>query len=407
MALISGLIESFSSPNYEGPLYNITPEDTPLLSAIGGLYGGDGVNTPMFRWQEFDLRDAAVAAAKEGIAAPASTGRSRSQVFNVCQIIHESVDVSYTKQASFNAITGADGVGGKDATMQGNPVVDEFGWQVTQRLKEIARDCEYAIINGTFVDDTDINTARKTRGLLAAITTNVENAGGPTITLDASSSSDDILLEASHGLEDDDRVQFLTLTGGAGLVVGQTYFVVTGTTGTFQLSATQGGAAIDFTTDISAATLQKVVDPTAETISSLMQTVWDNGGIREQETATLVANSHVKRHLTEAFLSGASTSASGFRQDNRNVGGVNLQTFDTDFGRVNVMLNRYMPSNKLMVVSLDELRLKWLEQEKGRLFAEPLGVTGSLIESQIYGEWGLMYGNERAHGEMTGLANAS
>jgi hypothetical protein len=235
----------------------------------------------------------------------------------------------------------------------------------------------------------------------------VENAGGPTITLDASSSSDDILLEASHGLEDDDRVQFLTLTGGAGLEVGQTYFVVTGTTGTFQLSATQGGAAIDFTTDISAATLQKVVDPTAESISSLMQTVWDNGGIREQETATLVANSHVKRHLTEAFLSGASTSASGFRQDNRNVGGVNLQTFDTDFGRVNVMLNRYMPSNKLMVVSLDELRLKWLEQEKGRLFAEPLGVTGSLIESQIYGEWGLMYGNERAHGEMTGLANAS
>lgn len=407
MALISGLIESFSSPNYEGPLYNITPEDTPLLSAIGGLYGGEGVNTPMFRWQEFDLRDAAVSAAKEGIAAPASTGRSRSAVFNVCQIIHESVDVSYTKQASFNAITGADGSGGKDATMQGNPVVDEFGWQVSQRLKEIARDVEYAIINGAFVDDTDINTARKTRGLLAAITTNVTNAGGATVTLSASSSSDDILIDAGNGLSDGDRIQFLTLSGGAGLSVGQTYFVVTATTGTFQLAATSGGAAIDFTTDIASATYQEVIDPTAESVLAHMSTVWDNGGIREQETATLVANSHVKRHLTEAFLSGASTSASGFRQDNRNVGGVNLQTFDTDFGRVNVMLNRYMPSNKLMVVSLDELRLKWLEQEKGRLFAEPLGVTGSLIESQIYGEWGLMYGNERAHGELTGLANAS
>src|SRR3990167_3418799 len=246
MGLISGLVESFSSPNYEGPLYYTTPDDTPLLSAVGGLYGGEGVNTPMFRWQTSDLRDAAVAAALEGAAAPSSTGRSRSQVFNVCQIIHESVDVSYTKQASFNAITGADGAGGKDATMQGNPVNNEFSWQVEQRLKEIARDCEYAIINGTFVDDTAIGTARKTRGLLAAITTNVTNAGGATITLSASSSSDDILIDAAHGLSNGDRIQFLTLTGGAGLSTETTYFVVTATTGTFQLSATLGGAAINF-----------------------------------------------------------------------------------------------------------------------------------------------------------------
>lgn len=408
MALISGQVQSYSAVNLEGPLYNTTPEDTPLLSSLGGLFGGEGVNSKIFRWQEYDLRDAAQTSIKEGIDAPSATGRKRSNVYNVLQIIHETIDVSYTQQNQFRGIEPNGGSGtNTGATGQGNPVMDEYSWQVEQRLKEIARDNEYTLLNGAFVDDTDINTARQTKGLVAAISTNSVNAGGATVTIDGGSSSDDVIAEASHGLSDGDRIQFLTLTGGAGLVVNQTYFVVTSTTGTFQLAATSGGSAIDFTTDISAATYQEVVDPSSDNVSELMQDVWDNGGIREQETAVLIANSHVKRHLTEAFLSGVSTSASGFRQSDRNVGGVNLQTFDTDFGRLNVMLNRYAPSNKLIVASLNELRVKWMNDPRGFLFVEPLGKDGSKFETQIYGEFGLQYGNEKAHGELTGLANAS
>jgi len=58
-----------------------------------------------------------------------------------------------------------------------------------------------------------------------------------------------------HPYNNGDQVTFSALTGGAGLVVGNTYFVVNRTANDFQVSATSGGAAINFTTDISSGTI--------------------------------------------------------------------------------------------------------------------------------------------------------
>jgi hypothetical protein len=61
---------------------------------------------------------------------------------------------------------------------------------------------------------------------------------------------------AGHPFVNGDQVTFTALTGGAGLVVGNTYFVVGSVAGvSYQVSATNGGAAINFTTDISAGTV--------------------------------------------------------------------------------------------------------------------------------------------------------
>lgn len=65
-----------------------------------------------------------------------------------------------------------------------------------------------------------------------------------------------IINHAGHSFLAGDQVTFSALTGGAGLTVGTTYFVVSPVAGvSYQLSATTGGAAINFTTDISAATI--------------------------------------------------------------------------------------------------------------------------------------------------------
>ena len=77
MALVNAAITTFNVENFGGPLYNITPEDTPLLAAIGGMFGGDLVNGTVFGWQEHDLRAAAQTSALEGADSPAPTGRSR------------------------------------------------------------------------------------------------------------------------------------------------------------------------------------------------------------------------------------------------------------------------------------------------------------------------------------------
>lgn len=65
----------------------------------------------------------------------------------------------------------------------------------------------------------------------------------------------DIFTSANHGLVAGDSVYFSALTGGTGLTVGTTYYVITVTTNTFQLSDTFDGSAVNFTTDVTASTL--------------------------------------------------------------------------------------------------------------------------------------------------------
>ncbi|MCB1282350.1 MAG: DUF5309 family protein, partial [Salinibacterium sp.] len=93
-------------------------------------------------------------------------------------------------------------------------------------------------------------------------------------------------------------------------------------------------------------------------------------------------------------------------EQTRNVGGVNLQTIETDFGRTNIMLNRFMPITDLAVVSLEECSPVFLEiPGKGHFFAEPLAKSGSAEKVQIYGEIGLSYGNELKHGKISEIGN--
>ena len=64
-----------------------------------------------------------------------------------------------------------------------------------------------------------------------------------------------ITTSTAHGFEVGDRIYFPELTGGAGITAAETthYYVKTAPTSTtFTISATSGGAELDFTTDISA-----------------------------------------------------------------------------------------------------------------------------------------------------------
>lgn len=65
-----------------------------------------------------------------------------------------------------------------------------------------------------------------------------------------------LINDAGHSFVNGTPLIFTALTGGAGLVVGTVYFVVTAVPGvSYQLAATSGGAAINFTTDITSATI--------------------------------------------------------------------------------------------------------------------------------------------------------
>jgi hypothetical protein len=66
----------------------------------------------------------------------------------------------------------------------------------------------------------------------------------------------DVISDAGHTYVDNDPIVFTAITGGAGITVGTTYFVRSSVAGvSYQISTTSGGAALNFTTDISAGTV--------------------------------------------------------------------------------------------------------------------------------------------------------
>lgn len=70
--------------------------------------------------------------------------------------------------------------------------------------------------------------------------------------------STDIVTSAGHGYANGDRVWFSALSGGSGLSSNTVYFVRDRTDDTFKLAATAGGAALEFSSDITSATVRKV-----------------------------------------------------------------------------------------------------------------------------------------------------
>lgn len=173
MATVSGQGTTFNLPNYTGELYNTAPSDTPFLSAIGGLNGGRTVNSTEFEWQVEGLEStSANNAVVEGADAPTASGVDRSNVTNVVEIHQEAIEVSYTRQAAVGLHAGTN-------NEEVNPVRDELQHQINLKLRKIGVDVEKSFLSGTYSKPSTNAIARKTRGILSAITTNKFQAGTP------------------------------------------------------------------------------------------------------------------------------------------------------------------------------------------------------------------------------------
>ena len=281
-----------------------------------------------------------------------------------------------------------------------NPVNDEEAFQLEQMLKQIARDVEYSFIRGTYNKPADNTDKRKTRGILAATVTNVLDQSIGQTTFTATAANDVLTTPAAHGYSVGDAVVVTVTARASGLWDEGVYYVKTAPSATtLTLALTPTGPVLDVLQDVAAGTIAKLADITEATVLDLMQSVWSSGGIQEQQTAALMCNGTLKRKLTKIFITDKK-----YYEQSRNIAGVSVTSIETDFGMLNLMLNRHMPASKAQVVSLEQCAPRVLNiPEKGFLFVEPLAKTGASNKSQIYGEIGLEYGNERAHGKIMGV----
>lgn len=407
MSGVSGLGTTYNLPNFNGELISLTPAETPLLSAIGGLSGGLKTDATQFEWQTYDLAARSTAGALEGAAAPTAAERVRANVRNVVQAFHRKVSVSYTKQAAIGQLTTPSSAPYVTASGAANPVVSELDWQIAQKIKEVAGDVNKSFIRGHYQLPTTNSTPRQTRGLLEAITTNVTDKG-TNVQTGASSATDTITPAAAHSFSAGDLIVFDAVGDATNIEVGEIYYIYSvSTTVSFKVkttSGTSGGTALTLGTSSANISYHQVWTTTLTTdhIETAIQGIYDNGGLRGG-TPIMLVGSRQKRAISAAY-SNAYGKANPLINGNT-VGGVAIQSVLTDFGEFGVMIDTDVPKDSIIFLSLDELAPVFLEiPGKGVFFSEKLGLAGSSDDYQLYGEIGLKYGAERHHGVLRGLA---
>jgi len=130
---------------------------TPLFSNLPKVKA----KSALHEWPTVSYADAATNAQVEGFTYSFGALTSPSRGQNYTQIFGKTGQVSKTQRAS-------DPAGYKD----------EYAFQVEKALKEIGRDIEKALINGTGAVSGGTGTARELKGVLAWIATNVSTGTG-------------------------------------------------------------------------------------------------------------------------------------------------------------------------------------------------------------------------------------
>lgn len=305
---------SFRTLNYSGMLFNKGNVRTPLSSLIGGRRKTTD-HVKFTCGQEYTTGGGTQPNISEdaSLTAPDASIITRTPSYNVTQIFHESVAISYAKKSNMGTLAGLN-----VANQTANPM-SELDFQVAAKMAKIARDIEFTFMQGTYNEATTDAQVNKTMGLANAITTNVLDANGKPLGLW-------LVAEALKLIYDSNAP-----TSGKTLMVDATTL--------YQLNL--------------------------DAVNNKM-TIVDSG---------------------------------------RTVNGINVTTYVTPLGNIDVCLGEFLPAGTAFV--LDIPMIAPVEQPtpaKGNFFLEQLAKIGAGEKYQIFGQVGLDYGPEWYHAKIENLA---
>lgn len=91
-------------------------------------------------------------------------------------------------------------------------------------------------------------------------------------------------------------------------------------------------------------------------------------------------------------------------QTTQKIGGMNITEIETDFFKMGVAWDRFMPKDSILVADIAQIAPVFQAVPgKGVLFQENLAKTGASDRIQIYGQIGLAHGPAFLHGAINGL----
>lgn len=138
---------------------------------------------------------------------------------------------------------------------------------------------------------------------------------------------------------------------------------------------------------------------TTDMIKALMLEMADNGAYFNN--MILFAGAKQKQAITSLY-----EKQLGYNQGAaRNVGGMNVTEIETDFCKLGIVWDRFMPDDSILIADVAHIAPVFQAVPgKGVLFEEELAKVGASDRIQIYGQIGLAHGPAFLHGSITGLA---
>lgn len=120
-----------------------------------------------------------------------------------------------------------------------------------------------------------------------------------------------------------------------------------------------------------------------ETLETAIEGAWARGGMPD----VIICNSFNKRLISSWFKDTVQTERT------ERTGGVVINKIETEFGNLDIMMNRRCPSNEIYILQREYVGWVTLRD----WFVEPLAKAGDYRKDQIIGEFGFVVVNESAH----------
>lgn len=131
---------------------------------------------------------------------------------------------------------------------------------------------------------------------------------------------------------------------------------------------------------------------TEKMVTDAIESCWENGGMPN----LIICNSFNKRLFADWGRGAIQT-----QRTEHTIGNV-VNSIETDFGTLDVLMNRWCPPDEVYIVQED--LLGWVELDG--FFVEELAKTGDYTRKQIVGEYGFVLQHEKAHAYIYDLATS-
>ena len=305
-------------------IYNISPTDTPFLNGCGR---GSADNT-LFEWQTDELKQAAANMQIEGYDYTSTAATEPRRLSNYTQISATQVQSSGTAEAVDFA--------GRKSTQ---------AYQLAKRAKEMKRDMDYMLLEGTVKSAGSSGAARNTAAFSTWIGTN-----------DVATTN---VVAAS--------------TGGGLTNNGSTTFP-DGTT-----EAGTGGADTAITIAL---------------VNNVVERIWNLGGTPD----TILCDSTVKGTISSSTVGGAVVAEPRANHSGSGpITAVNaVDVLVTDFGTFKVVPDRHIPATQVDFVDFDLWSVDYLRPFR----TETLAKSGDSVKQLLIAEYGLRAKNGNGSGQL-------